>query len=221
MTDKHDDGKLMFATPDSRASAIIVQRIAPDKTDGFVTWQRGIAGAAAAYAGYERTEVFPPHSGSNDEWVTIIHFKGTDHLEQWLKSDVRAQWNRKFVEEFGEFEIRKLGSGLGILFPPGTAKRPAWKSVLIVVAALYPSLMVLNATAMKPFHSLSTSTQMLIGNFMSVSLLQWVMIPLLTKLFSWWLYSEERPNRQVDVRGAALILGLLGILTVLFNGIFG
>jgi antibiotic biosynthesis monooxygenase (ABM) superfamily enzyme len=75
----------------SRASAVIVQRIAPDDAAWFLDWQRGIDDAARQFAGYRGSDVYPPSDGQGDEYVVVIHFDNETSLRQWLGSPVRAQ----------------------------------------------------------------------------------------------------------------------------------
>jgi len=215
MTQQDGDDRLVIATPGSRASAIIVQTIAPEKKDTFLEWQRGIAHAAAAFHGYERTEVFPPEAPSQNEWITLIHFKNSDDLDHWLKSDARSVWNTRFAQEFGNFELKKVSSGLGILFPPAPSILPNWKAVLLVVLGLYPLLYLLNNTVMKLIDWMPVSSQILLNNFLCVAILQWGLVPLFIKFFKEWAYLDKK-SKRIDLTGAAII----GIILIGFNVLF-
>ena len=57
------------------ATAVVVQRVPAAAADWFLEWQGDATRAAEAFAGYSGTEVFPPHDGAGDEWVTLIHFE--------------------------------------------------------------------------------------------------------------------------------------------------
>lgn len=215
LSDSQDE--VIIAKPGSRASAIIVQKIPSDKTDAFLKWQRGIAHATTAFAGYERTEVYPPVEGAQEEWVTILHFKNHADLEQWLKSDTRAEWANRFHEEFGEFELKKLGTGLGILFPPTQTPIPDWKLMMIVVLGLYPAIMVLNNTVLVPLRVLPFPTQMLIGNIVTASCLQWFIIPWTMKAFKWWIQppSDKQERLRTNLLGAVVIMIVLTVIDVI------
>ncbi len=206
--------EVIIAKPGSRASAIIVQRIPAEKTDAFLKWQRGIAHATTAYTGYERTEVYPPVEGAQEEWVTILHFKSHEDLDVWLKSDTRAEWASRFHEEFGEFELKKLGTGLGILFPPTQTPIPDWKLMMIVVLGLYPAIMILNNTVLVPFRVLPFPTQMLIGNIVTASCLQWFIIPWMMKALNWWVQppADKQERLRTNLIGAMMIMAVLFIV---------
>ncbi len=211
--------EVVMAKAGTGASAIIAQKIPKEKTEAFLEWQRGIARATTDYDGYDRTEVYPPVEGAQEEWVTILHFKSNDALENWLKSDTRAEWNKRFTEEFGEFELKKMATGLGILFPPGPAPIPDWKSMLIVVLGLYPTVLILNATVMLPFNFLPLTSRMLIGNILCASALQWVVIPATFKAFKWWVEpsKDQKDQMRINAIGALIIIVALLIMDFLFT----
>jgi hypothetical protein len=59
---------------------------------------------------------------------------------------------------------------------------------------------------------------MLINNLITSSLLTWVVMPRVSRLFKFWLRpAYSLPSRQVDLVGAIIVLSLLIICVVLFN----
>ena len=55
-----------------------------------------------------------------------------------------------------------------------------------VLFALYPTVMVLNFLT-PLWHTLPFADQMLIGNFLSVSLLTWLVMPRVSQFLNFWL----------------------------------
>src|ERR1700689_2621753 len=113
-----------------RASSVIVQRIPPDAVDGFLQWQDGVSAAAAEFAGYQTTEVYPPGGkqpggkqpggkqpeGMHPEWVVVVHFDDARTLQDWLDSGQRAEWLAKLPSETKDFQLKMLPAGLGSWF---------------------------------------------------------------------------------------------------------
>lgn len=218
MTNVSEDKQPIGAGPASRVSAIIVQKIAPEKTNAFLTWQQEITNATKAFAGYERTEVFPPIAEIQDEWVTIVHFQSNEALDKWLKSDTRAALNGRFNEEFGEFDLRKVASGLGFWFAAGTSGGPpGWKMVLTVLFALYPSVVLVSVAVLPLLKGWSFAEKMLLANLMTVSMLQYLIMPVLRKYLAWWHAPPEGKERNYTVAGTALLIVLLGAMALVFN----
>ena len=62
---------------------------------------------------------------------------------------------------------------------------------------------------------------MLIGNALSVSILQWAVMPVLNSLLAPWLKANSEKQRAFSVGGLFLILVLLAGLALLFRQVTG
>ena len=194
----------------------------PPAMEWFMEWQRGIHKAAEDFAGFRGTDIFPPTDGQRDEWVVAIHFEHEKALQDWLGSAVRAQWVTKLREKAGDFELKVLPGGFGAWFTRldgyAQAAPAGWKMVLTVVLALFPTVMLLSIFVGPVIEPLGFSVSMLIGNVLSVSILQWGVMPVLTRLLTPWLNADPRRHRTtVMLGGTVLILALLAMLTILFR----
>jgi antibiotic biosynthesis monooxygenase (ABM) superfamily enzyme len=181
--------------------------------------------AAEAFAGYHGTDVYPPAGGGGGEWVVLIHFDDDASLARWLNSPVRAGWVEKLQAKVGGFDLKTLPGGFGFWFArlargPGEAP-PSWKMVLTVLLGLYPTVMLLTVLV-GPFTApLGLAVAMLIGNALSVSILQWGLMPPLTALLRPWLKANAGRRRALSAGGLCLILVLLAAMTVLFRQVTG
>jgi antibiotic biosynthesis monooxygenase (ABM) superfamily enzyme len=208
----------------SRASAVVVQRVPPACADWFMEWQRGITGAAEDFPGYRDTDVYPPAEGQRDEWVVVLHFDDEPSLRRWLDSPARAEWVQKLRAKVGDFEVKTLPGGFGPWFA-GLARGPdhgppSWKMALTVLLGLYPTVMLL-AIFVGPYtNPLGMALAMLLSNALSVSILQWGVMPVLTTLLRPWLKAKAG-KKVVTFGGLGLILLLLAGLAVLFRQVTG
>ncbi len=212
-----------------RASSVIVHRFPADHADAFMAWQHGITDAAGAYPGYQATEVYPPTGvsdadGDGDEWVVIIHFDDEQMLQAWLDAPERAAWVAKLPHEARDFRMHTMPAGFGSWVAGQTADGtpvPHWKSFLLVLVGLYPVVMLLTLIVSPRTAGFRMAFAMLVGNVLSVAILDWVGMPLLNRALAPWLGAHGRDGRLVSVVGAALIVaGLLGmaLLFRLANG---
>jgi antibiotic biosynthesis monooxygenase (ABM) superfamily enzyme len=188
-------------------------------------WQRGVTAAAAQFPGYNGTDLYPATLGHGDEWVVVIHFDDDKSLQNWLNSSVRAEWVEKLKSQVGEFELRAIPGGFGPWFA-GLARGPeevppGWKMVLTVVLCLFPTVMLLSLFPGPYINPLGLAVSMLIGNVLSVSILQWFVTPVVTKLLAWWLKANTEKDLSVTIAGVVLVLVLLAILCFLFRLITG
>jgi uncharacterized protein len=210
----------------SRASAVVVQRVPAASAEWFMEWQRGVSGAAESFAGYRGTDVYPPVDSLREEWVVVVHFEDEQSLQEWLGSAVRSQWVEKLRAHIGNFELKALPGGFSAWFTglaPCTeaAAPPSWKMALAVLFGLYPTVMVLTLFPGPYTQPLGLAFAMLIGNALSVSLLQWAVMPALNRLLSPWLKANSDQQKGFSVGGLILVLVLLVGLAFLFRQVTG
>ena len=199
--------------PLSRASSVIVHRVPPAAADRFLALQEELTREAEAFPGYRGTDVYPPADAAADEWVVLIHFVDAAALRGWLDAPVRDAWVMRVRKEVGEFRLQALPAGFGAWFTrPDAAPPPGWKMVFLVLLGLYPTVMLLTLTVGRITNPLGLAAAMLIGNALSVSLLQYAVMPLLTRAFGPW---PAPPCRRCSDGGA--VVALLAGLTALFR----
>lgn len=212
----------------SRASAVIVQRVPAAAVERFMDWQRGISQAAEDFAGYRGTDIYPPVGEGQHDWAVVVHFDDEPALQRWLAAPVREQWLAKIRTELGEGRLTTAPGGLAAWFAGRVAgsDRPVpagWKMVLVVLLGLYPTVMLLTLFFPGPYLEplLGRPVAMLIGNALSVSLLQWVVMPFLNAWLGPWLRADWKRQRGLWIGGLVLILLLLAGLTGLFRLVTG
>jgi len=208
------------------ASAVVVQRVPADRAEWFMEWQRGISEAAKEFTGYRSTDVYPPPANRGDEWVVVIDFDDERSLQEWLDSPVRAQWVEKLKAEVGSFELKAIPGGFGAWFAsldrgPEGVTPPPWKMAVTVLLGLYPTVMLLTLFPGPYTHPLGVALAMLIGNALSVGILQWGVLPALTSLLGPWLRANSDKQRHVSIGGLFVILVVLAGLALLFRQVTG
>jgi antibiotic biosynthesis monooxygenase (ABM) superfamily enzyme len=203
--------RMVIAEPTEMASAIVVDSIPPGRREDYLRWLGGINRAAESFAGYRETSVFPPLQPDGQEWITIVHFQTRADMQYWLESDVRARWVEEFRRDFGDFTLVAVQGGLNSWFAQQCL--PGWKMVLTVLLALYPTVMVIAIAIMPRLSGLPFALTMLVGNVLSVSALQWVLMPRLNRILDFWLKPAALIERRYQIIGTLGVLGaILGLL---------
>ena len=155
--------------------------------------------------------------------MTVVHFESNVLLEAWLNSPVRQKWVDDLRERFGDFTLKRVG-GFDSWFSDvesADEKIPDWKMVITVVAALYPTVMFLTYWLTPFLKPLPFAGQMLIGNIASVSFLQWIAMPFVTRRLSLWLRPTKATGLGVSLAGLAGILAALALMVWFFIGVGG
>ncbi len=206
-----------FSPETSSVSFIIEQDIPPEKTDDFLKWQAEIIEASRQFKGFLRTENFPPSSNTRPKWYTVIHFDTPENLTQWLDSEVRHQFIRTRPDKLGFYRFYSYKTG----FEAWLSKQknlPKWKQGLSVLFGLYPTVMLESIlfSHWPITESWSFATIILLNNLISCLILTWLVMPLVTRLFQFWL-KPQKPSLQIDYLGALLIIFGLGLMVSFFT----
>ncbi|MEU0633287.1 antibiotic biosynthesis monooxygenase [Streptomyces sp. NPDC005989] len=213
---------LSGGTPtDDVVTAVISHDVRPGHEQDFLHWQSKILKEQEKQPGFMGSELFRPVKGIQDRWVVAFRFDTREHLEAWLASDAR----RRLVEEgrghFDSYDVRKIGSAFGGWFRFGSGPQegvpPNWKQAMSVVLALYPTVMILELTAGDWFKHLGVPgyVALFLSNVLSVSILTWLLMPLVNRALAFWLLPGRARSVRVHVAGAAVVtVCYLVIITV-------
>jgi antibiotic biosynthesis monooxygenase (ABM) superfamily enzyme len=193
--------------------------VAKDKIEDYLEWRRKAIAAQAHFPGYLATEFFRPHGTFQNEWVDIVRYRSVDDLNRWMESKERQSLLKQLdpiVESMHAHPVTGLEGWFALNREPGATVSgpPRWKQALAVLFALYPTVMVLRF--LNPlWQNLSLAESMLIGNFLSVSLLTYLVMPRVSQVLGFWL---EAPTR--DWKNEALGLSTVAIGLFLFVLVF-
>ena len=210
----------------ARASAVIVHHVPPEQKERFLEAEHEITKAVEGFPGYQATEIYPPSIAGSDEWVVLVHFGDQASLQKWIDSPIRRNCIEKMTKEVGKFKLKTLPSGFGAWFAGLTADdnhapAPGWKMAATVLLCLYPIVMLLQLIVGPYTAPLGLAFGMLIGNFMSVCILQWAVMPIATNLLGPWLKANDISQRAVSIGGLIGILMLIGIVALAFRAVAG
>ncbi|MEV0401500.1 antibiotic biosynthesis monooxygenase [Actinoallomurus sp. NPDC050550] len=202
-------------------TAVISHRVRPGREQDFVRWQEKARNAQGRFPGFMGFELFRPVPGIQENWVAIFRFDTREHLNDWLESETRQKLLAEGRRYFAEYELSKIGSAFSGWFRFGGESEaglpPNWKQAMCVLLALYPTVMILTLTAGKVFEmaGIPGYAAMFLSNVLSVSILTWLMMPLVNRVLAFWLAPGGALPRQVA--GVAVVV----LCYLLFVGIFG
>ncbi len=210
----------------AQAPAVIVQHVPPAAKDQFLVWQRSIAHIAEGFAGYSGTDIFPPCDSNHDDWVVIQYFDDNESLKRWLAAPVRKQWIERIQKEMGQAQLTKLNGGFADWFTERVQQDAAvpagWKMAMAVLLGLYPIVMLLTLCFPGPYtQNWGMALSMLVSNALSVSILQWAVMPVLNKVLGPWLQADRRRNARLFYGGIVLIFAALLAICAAFRELSG
>lgn len=164
------------------------------------------------FPGLEAVETFPPVPGVQKEWVDIARFRDVKSLEAWLASDIRAEKVEALSRTVSKVDIRRIRAGFGewFEFSPGEKAPQPWKQAMVVLFALYPTVMFISQGVLGGgrFVPGGPALGTLVSNAISVALLNWLVMPRAVRFLNFFL-RPGNPSWKVDVLGVAVVAAWL------------
>jgi antibiotic biosynthesis monooxygenase (ABM) superfamily enzyme len=193
--------------------------VALGRADEFVAAEARLAEVSARFSGFEGCCTFPPATGS--EAFAVLRFRTEHQLVTWLESPerlaalgpLRSSLAREFslvssTTTFGSTVRTENGQ---------TAVTPNWKTAMLILLVLYPTVMLLSRFLGPILDGVGTAPwlAMWLSQVVSVVALQWVLMPRAGQLFRRWLDPIDGAGTRVSVIGAGLlVVGYLGTLAL-------
>lgn len=200
-------------------TVLVSHPVDPDDEGDFLAWQQRVTDAERQFPGFRGAELFRPVPGVQDEWTALYRYDTDEHVTAWLDSAERARLLAE-GQRFQDFELRRISSPFGSWFdPPGEEDGgPAqWKTALSVLVGLYPTVVLLTLAISAIWTKAELWESLLIGNILSVSLLTWVVMPVVTRALRFWLTpADGRDGARTDAIGAAASVGFLTLAALVF-----
>lgn len=215
------------------ASELVTATVAPSARKAYENLGAALSAKAAEFPGFVDTEVFPPQPG-DDHWAAVITFESEAALQRWRTSSERNQLLSR-IRQVATDQDWVLPNGFGTWSSGdayATANAPAWKQAMLALAVLYAMVSVLNITLGNFIGSglkvegnqvvaglgLPFPVVVFVGNAVGTVLLTWVLMPVVSRLLSWWL--NPAASRAQTIRGVLLILVIYLIEVLFFDWVF-
>lgn len=211
--------RLATQATERTVTVVASHRVKPGAEESYRRWQKGINQAASRFSGFVSTELFEPVAGEQDAWVVVFRFEDAARLGAWLGSDERAEWLRRADPFLERIAVHTVGGGLGGWFGGSereaeTTRAPPWKQSMAVLLALYPTVIALVLLLNPSLSTTPGSVATFVSNVVSVAILTWCLMPLVTRAFSWWL--DPHASIRSTVVGALVMVGLYAALVAGF-----
>ncbi|MDQ3636412.1 MAG: antibiotic biosynthesis monooxygenase [Actinomycetota bacterium] len=205
-------------SPHDMVTEIITVSVKPGMEEAYRDWVDRVRQVEAKFPGYQGLQLQPPIPGLQDDWVSLLRFDTSEHLNAWLESDARRVALEE-VEPFIDKREQQVATAFSGWFTFGDAPGqvpPNWKQSMIVLLTLYPIVMLEQLFLNPLLHSLGMAEAIFIGNLISVAATGFLLIPLALRAFEWWLLPRPNDSTRVEAAGIALVIVLYAVSIAVF-----
>ena len=176
---------------DTPVTIIVKRRPKPDRTEDFEKVMSDTTKDAMTFKGHLGANIIRP-TEEGDYYRIVFKFDSMRNYLAWEDSEVRQQWLERYAEvTLGEQEMEILSgletwftlSGEEALVPP-----PKYKMMIIVWMSIFPLTLLLNYCLVPFITELHIIAQIVVTSLIIVTLMTYVVMPLMAKLFHGWLH---------------------------------
>ncbi len=186
--DAQPDAGATLAEP---VTVTVARRVAPGHEAEFERWADGIFRAAGRHRGFLGGGILrPPVTGQ--DWHLLYRFANNTDLSRWEASPERAEWLRRAEDLMDERGVHRT-TGLETWFelPGRTAPAPPrWKMALVTLMAIVPLVLAMNVFVLPHLEAWPVVARTLLMAGTLTSLMTWVIMPRMTRVFRGFLYGR-------------------------------
>lgn len=176
-------------------TAVASRRVKPGREDEFEAWVSGILSEANGFPGYLGSEVIRPSGPEDDEYRIVFRFDQESNLHAWETSEERRRWLRESRPLLQEEEKVNVLTGLETWFTlpskPGEPPPPRYKMAVVTWLGVFPVVTVIFSVFGRWLEMMPTLLRTLVFTVVMVTLMTYVIMPRMTRLFSFWLYPDR------------------------------
>jgi len=194
--DEFVDDRNFTSGDDPPVTAVASRRVKPGREREFEEWVSGILAAANEFPGYLGSEVLRPSDDpEDDEYRIIFRFDHASNLHAWENSEERHHWLHKFRPFLQEEEKVHVLTGLETWFTlpskPGEPSPPRYKMAIVTWLGVFPIVAIIFTLFGQWLNLLPTLVRTLVFTAVMVTLMTYVIMPRMARLFSFWLYPDR------------------------------
>lgn len=186
----------------------------------FRAAQEKLAMASSRFPGYQGTILFPPDASG--DWLSLIRFRTGTQLSEWMRSSERGEalsgLRTSLTKDFSVISDTTPFATTVRIENGQTSMTPNWKSAMMVLLVLYPTVMILSRFFGPVLDRIGAEPWLAlwVSQIVSVSLMQWWLMPAATRPFRRWLDPVDGSGLRISLVGAAVVVACYGLTLALF-----
>jgi uncharacterized protein len=181
---------------DPPVTAVASRRVKPGREREFEEWVSGILAAANRFPGYLGSEVLRPSDPEDNDYRIIFRFDRESNLHAWENSEERQRRLEKvrpLLHEEGKVDVLTgLETWFTLPSQPGEPAPPRYKMAIVTWLAVFPVVGIIFSLFSPWLNLLPVLLRTVVFTAVMVTLMTYVIMPRMTRLFSFWLYPHRK-----------------------------
>jgi len=179
---------------ESTITVLVNHVIAADSRMAFLDALKELLKTFEALPGAKGYKVFQEDAGTSIRITILQRFASWTDQEAWLNSEDFKRWKVAIAPLHPTLEHVRTYSGMEALFAAGQspAAPPRWKMAIVLFLAVFPLSLALSHWFGKTLASIPPLIGALISSPVMVVFMTYIMVPVLTKIFSGWLQPSQK-----------------------------
>lgn len=180
----------------SPLTVVVSRRVKKGNETAFEQLSSRMTERAANFPGYLGATLFRPSSPDDPEYRIVFKFRDRETLNTWEASEERAELLEQIESLLVQPSEREVTSGIVTWFTlPGqnpVAPPPKWKMTIVSWLALYPAVTLVFVLFGDLLTSVPLLFRTLIVTVVVMLLMTYVLMPRMTRWFSFWLFPKRK-----------------------------
>lgn len=180
---------MVAPSPTEPVTVTVSRRVEPGREEQFEDWAAGLVETASDFEGFLGAGVLRPGRLGHD-WHIVYRFADPADLSRWESSSARARELQRGEDLQAQVAVHRT-TGLETWFslPGRTAPAPErWKMALVTLAAIVPLVLLMNVLVLPQLSGWPLVARTLVFSGTLTTLMTWVVMPRMTRLFRRFLY---------------------------------
>lgn len=158
------------------------------ETEHIVIHQR-VLDILKDFKGFIRRDILDAVPGVQPDTVVTLTFDTRQHLMSWFNSDERIDALADLETLTEKPLTTSILGGFAGWFPvtDSAGTTPKWKQAVVVFVGLYPTVIFTSYLARWFWPDLNLFVAIFVGNVISIAILTWMLMPVLTSKLADWL----------------------------------
>ena len=184
----------------SPVTVVVSRQVKKGQQDAFEALSSQMTERASRFPGYLGTAMFRPASPDDPEYRIVFKFRDRESLAGWEVSEDRSELLEQIESLLIQPSEREVTSGIVTWFTlPGqnpVTPPPKWKMTIVSWLALYPAVTLVFMLFGDLLLQVPLLLRTMIVTIVVMGLMSYVLMPRMTRWFSFWLFPDRRGDSR-------------------------